>query len=39
MRDNAINEAVQTNFARVKSVSGKVNLSNIITKKDKDKVH
>ena len=39
MRKNAICEAVQTNFARVKHVSGKVNLSDILTKEDKDKAH
>ena len=37
MRKNAVRDTVQTNFARVKHVSGKVNLSNIITKEDKDK--
>ena len=39
MRKNAVREAMQTNFTRVKHVSGKVNLSNIITKEYKDKVH
>ena len=39
MRKNAVREAVQTNFVRVKYVSGKVNLSDILTKEDKDKVH
>ena len=39
MRKNAVREAVQTNFVRVKYVSGKVNLSDMLTKEDKDKVH
>ena len=39
MRKNAVREAVQTNFVRVKHVSGKVNLSDIIAKEDKDKAH
>ena len=39
MIQNAVREAVQTNFARVKHVSGKLNMSNIITKEDKDKAH
>ena len=39
MRKNAVREAVQTNFASVKHVSGKVNLSDIIAKEDKDKAH
>ena len=39
MRKNAVCKAVQTNFVRVNYVSGKVNLSNILTKEDKDKVH
>ena len=34
MRDNAVREAVQTNFARVKYVSVKVTLYNILTKED-----
>ena len=36
-RKNAIHEAVQINFARIKHVSGKVNLSDILKKEDKDK--
>ena len=32
MHKNAVHEAVQTNFLRVKHVSGKVNLSDILTK-------
>ena len=39
MRDNPVREAVQNNFVRVKHVSGKVNLSDILTKEDKDKAH
>ena len=39
MLKNAIRKAVQTNFSRVKHVSGKVNLSDILTKEDKDKAH
>ena len=39
MRGNTVREAVQTNFARVKHVSGKVNLSDIITKEDKYRAH
>ena len=39
MHENAVHEAMQTNFARVKHVSGKVNLSDILTKEDKDKAH
>ena len=35
MRKNAFREAVQTNFTRVKHVSGKVNFSGILTKEDK----
>ena len=37
MHENAVREAVQTNFARVKHVSGKLNLSDILTKEDKYK--
>ena len=36
---NAVREAVQTNFTRVKHISGEVNVSDIITKEDKDKAH
>ena len=32
MRNNATRKAVQTNFAHVKHVSGKVNLSDILAK-------
>ena len=39
MRKSTVREAVQTNFARVKHVSGKVKFSNILTKEDKDKSH
>ena len=39
MRNNAACKAVQTNFAHVKNVSGKINLSDILTKEDKDRVH
>ena len=39
MRDNAFREIVQTNFARVQHVSGKVNLPDILTKEDKYKSH
>ena len=39
MRKNTVREAVQTNFVRVKYVSGKVKFSNILTKEDKEKVH
>ena len=39
MRDNAVREIVQTNFARVQHVSGKVNLPDILTKEDKYKSH
>ena len=39
MRNNAVHEAVQTNFARVKHVSGKVFFFNILTNEDKDKAH
>ena len=39
IRENAVREEVQTNFARVKHVSGKVNLSDILTKEDKYKSH
>ena len=37
MRENEVRKAVQNNFARVKHVSGKLNLSDILTKEDKDK--
>ena len=39
MRKNAVRESKQTNFARVKHVSGKLNLSYIITKEDIDRSH
>ena len=39
IRKNTVREAVQTNFVRVKHDSGKVNLSDIFTKEDKDKAH
>ena len=39
MRENAVREAVQTNFARVNHVSGKLNLSDKLTREDKDKAH
>ena len=39
MRNDAVREAVKTNSACVKHVSGKVNLSDILTKEDKDKVN
>ena len=39
MRENAVREAVQTNYMRIKHVSGKVNLSDILTKEDKYKAH
>ena len=39
MRKNDVHDAVQTNFACVKYVSEKLNLSDIITKEDKDKAH
>ena len=39
MRKNAVCEAVQTNFARVKHVSGRVKFSDILTKEDKYKAH
>ena len=37
MRKYAVRKSVQTNFARIKYVSGKVNYSNILTKEDKYK--
>ena len=39
MRENVVRKAVQTNFARVKHASDKVNLFDILTKEDKDKAH
>ena len=39
MHKKAVREAIQTNFARVKHVSVKVNLSYIFTKEDKYKAH
>ena len=39
MRKKAVHKAVHTKFSRVKHVSGKVNLSDIIIKEDKDKAH
>ena len=39
MRENAVREAAQTNFACVKHVSGKLNFSGILTKEDKYKAH
>ena len=39
MHKNAFRKAVQTNFARVKHVSGKDKISDILTKEDKDKLH
>ena len=39
MSKNTFREAVKTNFTRVKHVSGKVNLYNILIKEDKDKAH
>ena len=37
--ENAVCEAVQANFARVKHVSGKIKFSDILTEEDKDKAH
>ena len=39
IRENTVPEDVQTNFKRVNHVSGRVNLSNIFIKADKDKSH
>ena len=39
MRNNSVREAVQTNFARVKHVSGKVKISDVLTKEVKYKAH
>eukprot|EP00957_Ditylum_brightwellii_P207096 15351437-Ditylum_brightwellii.AAC.1 len=39
MRENAVQEAVQTNFVTVEHVGGKINLSNIFMKEDRDKHH
>ena len=39
MPNNAVRKAVQTNFVHVKHVSGKVNMSDIITKEDEYKAH
>ena len=39
MRKNVVCDAVQTNFVRVKHVSGKVKFSDILTNEDKYKVH
>eukprot|EP00957_Ditylum_brightwellii_P086637 6592136-Ditylum_brightwellii.AAC.1 len=39
MRENAVQEVVQTNFATVEHVGGKINLSDIFTKEDRDKQH
>ena len=39
MFDNALHEAVKTNFVRIEYVSGKVNLSDILTKENKYKAH
>ena len=39
MLKNGVRKAVQTNFVRVKYVSGKVKISDILTKEDKHKVH
>ena len=38
MHKNSVREAVQTNFVRVKYVSGKVNFSDRLTTEDKDRV-
>ena len=35
MRNNAVRKVMKTNFAHIKHVSGKVNLSDILTKEDK----
>ena len=39
MRENAIREAVATDFVSIQHVEGKVNLSDLFTKEDKDTVH
>ena len=39
IHENAVREVMQTNFVGIKHVSGKVNLSDILTKEDKDKAH
>ena len=39
IRENAVRKAVQTKFAHVNHISGKVKISDLITKKDKDKAH
>eukprot|EP00957_Ditylum_brightwellii_P204882 15341208-Ditylum_brightwellii.AAC.1 len=35
MRNNAVKEAIQTNFATIHHISGKINLANVLTKVDK----
>eukprot|EP00957_Ditylum_brightwellii_P145363 11070079-Ditylum_brightwellii.AAC.1 len=39
MRENAVCKAVKTNFVTISHIGGKVNLSNIVTKEDRDKEH
>lgn len=39
IRENAVRESVQNNFAEILHVAGKVNLSDLFTKEDKDDTH
>ena len=39
MRENAIREAVATDFVSIQHIEGKVNLADLFTKEDKDTAH
>ena len=39
IRENAVCESVQNNFIRVEHIAGKLNLSDMFTKEDKDTLH
>ena len=39
IRENAVRESVQSNFIKVEHIPGKLNLSDMFTKEDKDTLH
>ena len=39
IRENAVRESVQNGFATIKHIEGKINLSDMFTKEDKDVSH
>ena len=39
MRENAIRDAINSEFATVSHIAGKVNLADLFTKEDKDTAH